>query len=73
MSGVLLQLLVYAGLIALEAPGLLKTGRRRELIAFLLYLAVAAGLTLPQGLGVQIPNPMKPIAVLFQPLSRWLE
>ncbi|MCR4419708.1 MAG: hypothetical protein QHH27_09075 [Clostridia bacterium] len=69
----LLLLAAYAALVALEVPGLVKRGMRRELAAFFFFLALAVALTLPQSLGVELPNPMRFIGAIFRPLSKWLE
>lgn len=69
----LLLVLLFAALAFAEVPYLVKQGRRRELAGFVLYLLLAALLTFPQALGVEVPNPMKGIEAVFAPLAKWLK
>ena len=71
--GLLMLILLFAALAFFEVPGLVKLGRRRELFGFILYLLLAALLTFPQALGVEVPNPMMGIEAVFAPLAEWLK
>mgnify|MGYP000268292324 CR=1 FL=1 len=67
-----LVLLVF-GIIALfEVPPLVKKKMWRELAAFSAYLALGLALSLPQALGLKVPNPTKAIEALFKPVSELL-
>lgn len=69
----ILVLLAF-GIIALaEVPSLVKKKMWRELAAFSLYFLLGLALSLPQALGLKLPNPTKAIEALFRPLSELLK
>jgi hypothetical protein len=65
--------MIFATVILIEVPGMLKKNMRRELIAFFVLIALGMALSIPQALGVKIPSPTKPIEALFRPLSKLLK
>ncbi|MGQ9824887.1 MAG: hypothetical protein ACUVSK_07805 [Desulfotomaculales bacterium] len=66
--------LLAFGIIALaEIPPLVKKKMWRELAAFSLYFLLGLALSLPQALGLKVPNPTKAIEALFRPLSELLK
>lgn len=70
---IILALLGFALVVALEAPGLVKKKMWRELIAFLIFLAVGLAISIPQLLGIRMFEPNAPIEALFAPMGEWLK
>lgn len=68
-----LLIAAFAGIILLEVPGLVKKKMWRELGAFLMYLSIGMALSVPQALGVELPNPNKAIEAVFKPIAALLE
>ncbi|MGE5613563.1 MAG: hypothetical protein ACM3XR_04085 [Bacillota bacterium] len=52
-------LLIYALIIIINVPGLIKRGERRELAAFSILYIIAFALGLLYVLDIPIPSPMK--------------
>lgn len=74
MTGhVILLVLAFLGMIALEVPGLVKKKAWRELAAFSFFLLLGFALALPQVLDLEAPNPSDAIEALYKPLSEWLK
>jgi hypothetical protein len=72
MMGIL-GILVVAGVIALvEVPSLLKKGLKKELWVFGILLLLGTGLSIAQGLQMNIPNPLDGIAAVYKPMSDFL-
>ncbi|RKL61673.1 hypothetical protein DXT63_15560 [Thermoanaerobacteraceae bacterium SP2] len=70
---ILLLLLLFAGVVLMEVPGMVKNKMWRELAVFFIFLVVGMGLSIPQVLGLKIPNPTKAIEAIFKPLSDLLK
>ncbi|MFZ5646679.1 MAG: hypothetical protein ACOY30_03560 [Bacillota bacterium] len=70
---VILLVLAFMAIILIEVPGLVKKKMWRELAAFSVYLWIGMGLSIPQVLGVKLPNPTKAIEALFKPFSELLK
>ncbi len=70
---VFLLILAFIGIILFEVPGLIKKKMWRELAAFSLYLSIGMALSIPQVLGIILPNPSKAIEVLIKPISELLK
>jgi len=70
---IVLLIMVFIGIILFEAPGLIKKKMWPELAAFSLYLSVGMALSIPQALGITLPNPTKAIEVLVKPISELLK
>lgn len=68
-----LLIVLFIGIILFEAPGLVKKKMWRELAAFSVYLSIGMALSIPQVLGVKLPNPTRAIEALFRPLSELLK
>lgn len=68
-----LLIVLFIGIILFEAPGLVKKKMWRELAAFAVYLAIGMGLSIPQALGVKLPNPTRAIEALFKPILELLK
>jgi len=66
-------LLLFAVIILLEVPGLVKKKMWRELAAFSLYVVIGMGISIPLLLGIKLPNPNKTVEALFKPLSELLK
>lgn len=62
-------LLIAILIIVLEVPPLLKKKQKKELGFFLLLLLCGSGLSIAQGLDVNIPNPFDLIITIFKPIS----
>lgn len=64
-------------IIALEAPSLWRSGRRRELWTFAVLLAAGFALSAAQSLRVPLSNPLDWIIYVYKPFSDalfgWLE
>lgn len=69
---VFLLILTFVGIILFEVPGLIKKKMWRELAAFSFYLSIGMALSIPQALGIILPNPSKVIEVLIKPISELL-
>jgi len=50
-----------------------KTGSKRELVAFSVFLVMGMALTIPQVYGIRPFRPNAPIEALFKPLAELLE
>lgn len=70
---VVLLVLLFAGIIWLEAPGLVRAQKWRELAVFAVLLVTGMILSIPQALGITLPNPNRPFELLFKPLTEWLQ
>lgn len=68
-----LLLVFFLDIVLLEAPGLVKKKMWRELLAFSGYLLLGLALSLPQVMGIKVPNPTKVIEALFKPLAELLK
>jgi len=68
-----LMIVLFIGIILFEVPGLVKRKMWRELAAFSVYLGIGMALTIPQALGVKLPNPNNAIEALFKPVSELLK
>ena len=73
MIGFVVLVMAYLLIIALEVPGLVKKKAWRELAAFSFFLLLGFALTLPQVLGLEVPNPNRAIEAVFKPLSERLK
>lgn len=65
----LLLLVIYLTVIALEVPILLREGRRKELLVFAFLFLPGVYLSLAQYFGWSVPNPLAGLIVLF---SHWI-
>lgn len=70
---IVLLIMAFIGIILFEAPGLIKKKMWRELAAFSIYLSIGMALSIPQVLGLKLPNPTKAIEVLVKPISELLK
>ncbi|MFN2747453.1 MULTISPECIES: hypothetical protein [Bacillus] len=67
---VVLGIPLIAGLIILlELPTLWKKKQKKEIWVFSLLLALAVALCITEGLGVELPNPLDWLAVIYKPLG----
>ncbi|KKM10283.1 hypothetical protein SY88_14590 [Clostridiales bacterium PH28_bin88] len=65
----LLLLLVFGGIIALEVPGLVRKQMWGELAAFGFLLALGMVLSVAEVLDIPLPNPTKFIEAVFKPVA----
>ncbi|MDD4237621.1 MAG: hypothetical protein PHT62_03560 [Desulfotomaculaceae bacterium] len=70
---ILLLVLVFAVIIALEAPGLVRKKMWRELTAFSVLLLIGMILSFGQVLQLPLPNPTSGIDAVFGPFSKYIE
>lgn len=70
---IVLLIMAFIGIILFEVPGLVKKKMWRELIAFSVYLSIGMALSIPQVLGIILPNPSKAIEVLIKPVANLLK
>lgn len=70
---IILVLLAFIIIIALEVPGLVKDKMWRELITFSVLLLIGMSLSIPQTLGMEIPSPNDLIIIIFKPFAEWLK
>lgn len=66
-------IVLFAGIVLFEAPGLVKKKMWRELAAFSVYLSIGMALSIPQVLGVKLPNPTRAIEAIFKPVAELLK
>ncbi len=66
---ILILMMVFMGIIALEAPVMVKNRQWRELAAFGVLMLGAMALTFAQALGLPLPNPTMGIEMIFGPVS----
>ncbi|MDA8234566.1 MAG: hypothetical protein M0Z31_07210 [Clostridia bacterium] len=62
---VLVLVLVFLAIIAMEVPSLVKKQMWRELVAFSLLLLIGMVFSFGQALGYQMPNPNKGIEFII--------
>ncbi|WP_307891684.1 hypothetical protein [Bacillus swezeyi] len=62
-------LLISGLIILLELPTLWKKKQKKEIWVFSLLLAFGVALNITEGLGVEVPNPLDWLAVIYKPLS----
>ena len=70
---IVLLIIAFIGIILFEVPGLIKKKMWRELAAFSIYLSIGMALSIPQVLGIILPNPSKAIEVLVKPITEMLK
>ncbi len=68
-----LLIILFTGIILFEVPVLVKKKMWRELAAFSAYLLIGIALSIPQALGVKLPNPLKAIEALSRPIWELLK
>lgn len=64
--------LVFLGLIAVEAPGLIMKRQWRELGAFGGLMVIAMFLSFAEVLQLPIPNPTKGLEMIFNPVAEFI-
>lgn len=62
-------LLLVALIARFEVPSLLSKGNKKELVVFLLFLSIGAGLGIVQALEKTIPNPLDLLTFILKPLN----
>ncbi len=70
---IVLLIIAFIGIILFEVPGLIKQKMWRDLVAFSIYLFIGMALSIPQVLGIILPNPSKAIEVIIKPVSELLK
>lgn len=70
---IVLLFVLFASIILFEVPGLIKKKMWRELVTFSVYLLIGMALSIPQVMGLKLPNPNRAIEALFEPLSELLK
>lgn len=69
MASFIAVLAVAAGTFWLEAPGLIRRKRKRELTAFVMLLLAATALYGAMTLEVKLPNPFELLRLMYGPLD----
>ena len=67
---VLVLILVFLVIIALEVPGLVRKKMWRELVAFSILLVIGMVFSFGQALGYEMPNPNKGIEYMFKSVGQ---
>lgn len=67
---IVLLVLVYLTVIALEVPKLITEKKWRDLLVFAIFMLAAIGLSLPLAIGIKIPNPSRHISRFLAPISK---
>ncbi len=62
-------LLIATAILLIEVPPLLEKKYKKELLVFSILLVIGVGLSIAQGLGKTIPNPMDLLTYMFKPLN----
>lgn len=70
---VLLLIVLFAAIIFLEVPSLIKKKMWGELIAFSVLMSIGMFLSITQALDIKLPNPTKAIEMIFQPLAELIK
>ncbi|MDD4170269.1 MAG: hypothetical protein PHD36_08490 [Desulfotomaculaceae bacterium] len=70
---IILVSLVFVGIIAIEAPRLIKNRMWREMGAFSVLLVVGLVYSFGLALSWPLPNPVKLLRTVFLPVTRYLE
>jgi len=70
---IVLALLAFLLIIAIEAPGLVKKRMWRELIAFAVFLWIGMTLSVLQILDIEVPSPITLIEAFYKPFAEWLK
>ncbi|XEC95548.1 hypothetical protein AB6A23_02945 [Paenibacillus tarimensis] len=60
-------LAVAVAITFIDVPSLLKQGLKKELWTFWILLLLGTGLSIAEGLQVEIPNPMDALAFIYKP------
>ncbi|MFA5384625.1 MAG: hypothetical protein WC364_08190 [Eubacteriales bacterium] len=68
----LLFLTVFAAIIGLQAPPLIRNRQWPEFAAFSFFMLFALVVTVPQIYGIQLPNPADLIFRISDPFVKWL-
>ena len=66
---IILLIIIFLGIIALETPSMLKKRQWRELAAFGVLMLGGMALTFAQALGLPLPNPTTGIEMIFSPVA----
>jgi len=72
MMVLFLLILVFLIIIGLECPPLVRTQKWRELMAVSLLMLVGMSLSTALVLDIPLPDPNKPLEIVFKPLVEWL-
>lgn len=70
---ILLLLLFFLGIIAMEAPRLIREQKWRDLAAFGGVLLLAMVMTFAAVLDLPLPNPTRVIEAIFKPAAEFME
>ncbi|OPZ73119.1 MAG: hypothetical protein BWY80_00997 [Firmicutes bacterium ADurb.Bin456] len=70
---ILLLVLGFITIIAVETPGLVKKKMWREFAAFSVLVLLGMVLSFGQALKLPLPNPIRGIEALFEPVTAYLE
>ncbi|MFJ7976797.1 hypothetical protein ACIQZI_14050 [Peribacillus sp. NPDC096379] len=62
-------LLIATVILLIEVPPLLEKKYKKELLVFSILLVIGVGLSIAQGVGKTIPNPMDLLTYMFKPLN----
>ncbi len=67
-----LLVIVFLVIIGLEFPPLVRTKQWRELMAVSVLMLVGMSLSTALVLDIPLPDPNKPLEIVFKPLVEWM-
>lgn len=70
---ILVLSLIFLGIIAYEAPGLIRKKMWKELAAFSVLMLLGMIYSYGQVLNLPLPNPTAGIEAVFKPVSQYLD
>lgn len=73
MAVIFALVVLFAGIIYLEVPGMMKKQQWRELAAFGFLMTLAMVLSFAMALDIPMPNPIKLIEAVFTPVTDFID
>jgi uncharacterized membrane protein YoaT (DUF817 family) len=70
---VILLMIFFIAIFIIQVPPLVKAKMWGELAAFVVFMIIGMALSIPQVLGIKLPNPDKAIEAIFEPFYNFLK